>query len=246
MAKELLKQEFQIGQDIQKSILRSSLKEAGDFVFSTSFTPAKEVSGDFYDVYKISENKILICVADTAGKGISACLYSLGARSMLRALAKSGISLEKIIKEMNELFLDDAENQGAFITAFIGLLNLETCQLTYASCGHPSAYLLTNQRVEQLQGEGMALGADLDLVYAIHYLDMKQGDKILIYTDGVIEAQNQDSEMYTPSRLNRFLESQKVHTAAVCVHDLSSDVMAFTDKAELHDDVTILCFEKRK
>jgi sigma-B regulation protein RsbU (phosphoserine phosphatase) len=165
---------------------------------------------------------------------------------MLRALAKSGISLEKIIKEMNELFLDDAENQGAFITAFIGLLDLETSQLTYASCGHPSAYLITNQRVESLQGEGMALGADLNLVYAIHHLDMKQGDKILIYTDGVIEAQNQNSEMYTPSRLNRFLESQKVHTAAVCVHDLSSDVMAFTDKAELHDDVTILCFEKRK
>lgn len=246
LAKELLKQEFGIGQDIQRSIMKTSLKDYKNFDFAYAFTPAMEVSGDFFDVYKIDEDHVLFSIADTAGKGISACLYSLGARSCLRALVKSSQDLGDVLTRFNDLFNDDAENQGTFITAFVGILKVSTSKLEYCSCGHPPAFLIKDTSLEMLSTGSMALGVDKSITFASKTITLDVGDKVLLYTDGVIEATNKESTMYSMDRLKNFLESQKMHSAQVIVHDLQKDVEVFSDQTELHDDITILCLEKRK
>lgn len=221
------------------------MSDAKGYLFSTAFTPALEVSGDFYDVYRIDENHLLIACADTAGKGISACLYSLGARSMFRALARSGLKLETILSEMNEMFLDDAENQGTFITAFVAILDLQTNELTYASCGHPPAYLITNQNVTALKAGGLALGVSKDMKIELQKILINQGDKILLYTDGVFEAQNPENEMYGLKRLEAFLNAKKQQGSQVLVLDLQKEVETFSQQGVLSDDLTIFCIEKK-
>lgn len=243
-AKELLKQELSIGRSIQKAILTTSLHHMGSYNFSYAFLPAMEVSGDFYDVYKLSDETVLFAVADTSGKGISACLYSLGARSMLRALAKSGASLETILYQLNEQFLEDAEKYGTFITAFIGILNIKTNHITYASCGHPPAYIISKEGLELVSSGGIALGIDSNTNYKTGVISINEGQKFLIYTDGVIEACNKKGELYSQARLENFLKAEKAYSSSSIVQDLKHEIEKFSDTYELFDDVTILCIEK--
>lgn len=245
-AKELLKQELAIGQKIQKMILTTSIHHAGSYNFSYAFVPAMEVSGDFYDVYKISDEEILFAVADTSGKGISACLYSLGARSMLRALAKSKASLETIIDQLNQQFLEDAEKYGTFITAFIGILNTKTEEIIFATCGHPPAYVLGQDTLELVSTGGIALGIDAETKYKTQLLKLQEGQKLVIYTDGVIEASNKQGELYSVKRLEAFLKGENNYSSSSLVQDLKHEIEKFSDTLELFDDVTILCIEKMK
>jgi serine phosphatase RsbU (regulator of sigma subunit) len=243
-AKDLLKQELSIGQDIQKAILTTSLHHVGSYNFSYAFAPAMEVSGDFYDVYKISEDKILFAVADTSGKGISACLYSLGARSMLRALAKSGASLDTILFQLNEQFLEDAEKYGTFITAFVGILNTKTNDIIYATCGHPPAYIVSKESLSMISTGGIALGIDSDTKYQTKVISLEIGQKLVIYTDGVIEACSKEGELYSQARLENFLKTENAYSSASIVQDLKHEVEKFSGTLELFDDVTILCVER--
>ena len=244
LSKELLKQELIIGQEIQSSILKTSLQKSGDFIFAHAFLPAKEVSGDFFDVYKIDDKNVLLSVADTAGKGISACLYSLGCRSVLRALAKSGMSLDLILTKANELLLDDAEYQGTFITAFIAILNIEESLLTYSCCGHHPALLLNGKNIDLLTTEGMALGVDQNLVFQTKTHTIEPNQKILIYTDGVVEAQNKQDLMYGFNNLKTLLSSQSSSSAQILIGSLQKDVEKFIENSPLYDDLTILCIER--
>lgn len=243
-AKELFKQELSIGQNIQKAILTTSLHHVGSYNFSYAFVPAMEVSGDFYDVYKISEDKVLFAVADTAGKGISACLYSLGARSMLRALAKTGASLEIILSQLNEQFLEDAEKHGTFITAFIGILDIKTNEISYASCGHPPAYLLSKEGLLKISTGGIALGVNAQTNYKTEKLTLNVGQKLVIYTDGVIEASNKKGELYTAQKFENFLKAENGYSSSSLVQDVKHEIEKFSDALELFDDVTILCIER--
>lgn len=243
-AKELFQQELSIGQNIQKAILTTSLHHAGSYNFSYAFVPAMEVSGDFYDVYKISDDKVLFAVADTSGKGISACLYSLGARSMLRALAKSGASLETILYQLNEQFLEDAEKHGTFITAFVGVLDIKKDEINYASCGHPPAYLVSKEGLEKITTGGIALGIDSDTKYKTQTLKLVQGQKLVIYTDGVIEACNKKGELYSVERFETFLKAENGYSSSSLVQDVKHEIKKFSDTLELFDDVTILCIER--
>jgi HAMP domain-containing protein len=158
LARERLAEELRIGKKIQLSLL-PSLPEFPEMDVGARFLPAREVGGDFYDLFLLPDGSIFIAMADTAGKGVSACLYSLGLRSMLRSLSLLGSDLSEIVLHANDLFLHDARQSGVFVTLWAGIYDPAQRQLTYCSQGHPPAILLRGKKLEELWTAGISLGA---------------------------------------------------------------------------------------
>ncbi|MCI5051738.1 MAG: SpoIIE family protein phosphatase [Simkaniaceae bacterium] len=241
---EVLSKELAIGQETQKSILPSAIPDINTLDIAYGFISAKEVGGDFYDVMLLDDNKLWICIADTSGKGVSACLYSMCLRSMLRGFAKHNDSLETIIKASNELFLDDTGNTGTFVTAWIGKIDLNSGKLRYSSLGHTPTLLKRSEgSIENLATDGMALGV-ADFTPDVQETTLNRGDLLLLYTDGITEAHNKADKLYGEERLNQLVGGITSESAHEIVEKVNGDVHTFCEGEPQHDDITLLAIRK--
>ncbi len=185
--KELLAKEFAIGHEIQKTLFPRSIPELPHFDIAALFHPANKIAGDFYDLF-LTKGKLLIVMADAAGKGISACLYSLLLRGMLRSLVESGNSLKEVIPLAQKLLMADAAESHMFITAWIGLLEVSSLDLSYISLGHFPALLRRGNAVLELTTESGALGVETHKNFAVNHFQLQPQDLLFLYTDGFVEA----------------------------------------------------------
>lgn len=240
IARERLAEELKIGHDIQKSLFPTHLPELKGLEVASGFRPALEVGGDFYDLFMLEDGRLLIAIADTAGKGISACLYSLGVRSMLRTLARERTSLSEIVLRTNDLFWRDAKEVGMFVTLWAGIYDPNSKILEYCSQGHPPAFLLREGQIKSLWTAGIALGAQSFDTILTKKISLKEGDLLALYTDGVIEAHNIDSQLFGKERLEKFLVRSSSMTAEKVVDHLLQDIEIFSGTAPQHDDITML------
>lgn len=240
IARERLAEELKIGQKIQASMLPTSLPDFPELNLASGYLAAREVSGDFYDFYRREDGKLFIAIADAADKGISACLYSLSFRSMLRTAAATMDNLASISKTANQLLMCDTLESNFFITAWIGLYNPKTKLLQYCSHGHPPAYL---QRVdgdlEQLSTAGMALGVQ-ETEPQVEKKVLREGDLLFLYTDGVIEAHDPDRQLFGKERLQQFLRRCKSGSAERIVDELLQEIQLFCRDAPQADDLTLV------
>jgi len=237
--KEKYSQELQIGHDIQKSILTVSAPSAHDLEVASKYLPAKEVSGDYYDLFPLSETKILITIADIAGKGISACLYSLSLRSMLRSFAGE-FELEEALKKANQLFCSDTGDTGMFATVWVGIFDQKTKELSYVNAGHHPTLLLRKGKVNELEGSGLAIGIQEETSYSSKKVQLESNDFLLLYTDGAIEMTNSKAEFFGKKRLIDNLGEVEGKATGEIVDGLSSAIDLFAEKTEQDDDVTLL------
>lgn len=191
LGKRLLSRELAIGHEIQKSLFPKSLPSLPHLDIATMFHPAQSIAGDFYDLF-LSQGKILIVMADAAGKGVSACLYSLLLRGMLRSLVESGKTLGETISIAQKLLVIDSGESSMFITAWVGLLDPQSLQLQYASLGHFPAILRRGANVEELDAEGSALGVEHVRQAATKTIKLEAKDLLLLYTDGLAESKGND------------------------------------------------------
>ncbi|MBI3508457.1 MAG: PP2C family protein-serine/threonine phosphatase [Chlamydiia bacterium] len=242
LARERLAQEFKIGREIQTSLLPMHFPDQEHLDMAGGFLPATEVGGDYYDVFTTTqEGKILFVIADTAGKGISACLFALGFRSLLRSLVSVKKDLSEALLEANRLFGLDAESSGMFITAWVGLLDPRTHQLTYCSLGHPPALLKQGAEISELSTSAMALGAAEWKHVETQSVSLHSGDVLFLYTDGILEAHNPKQELFGMQRLQTFLLQSMRASSEKLVQDLLHEVELFSGSAPQHDDITCLC-----
>jgi sigma-B regulation protein RsbU (phosphoserine phosphatase) len=185
----------------------------------------------------------MIVIADAAGKGISACLYSLMLRSMLRSCATED-DLSTLICHANNLFCLDTGESGFFATAWVGIYNADTHLLQYASCGHHPAMLhRATGRIEELITKGIALGVTpLEKMETAEVL-LHAGDTLLLYTDGVLEAHNPASTLFGKYRLHQLIEAHADGSAKQLVSQLLNEVSLFCEKTPQHDDITVLALK---
>ncbi len=242
-AKEALVHELQMGQTIQKSLLPTALPQVPSIEMAAGFISAKEVGGDYYDVLlreKEGRQEVLFSIADASGKGVSACLYSLSIRSMVRTAFMQGASLEEVIRETNSLFALDAESTSAFVTMWFGVFDVTTKELTYANCGHHPALLLTSQGTcTELHTPNIALGVVELSSVNVCTQRMDLGDRLLLFTDGIVEAHNKRNELFGEKRVKEIaLQAQK--TPQDAVSEMLRALHAFSDGADQHDDITLL------
>jgi sigma-B regulation protein RsbU (phosphoserine phosphatase) len=239
--RERLAQELKIGREIQLSMLPASLPEYPGLDLSPGYLAALEVSGDFYDLFPLDDHRLLFVVADSAGKGIPACLYSLGFRSALRSFAVSGASLSEMVRQSNDLLLLDTGESGFFVTAWIGLYDSRTGKLEYCSQGHPPALLRHDGKLKELSTQGISFGVEEFVRSPVEEIILHQGDTLLVYTDGVIEAHDPDRNLFGMDHLKEFVLESKENTSAEFVEDLLSEIKHFAKGQPQFDDITLLC-----
>lgn len=236
--REILAQELKLGQEIQTGLLPREFPLIRDLDIGAGCLQAKEVGGDFYDVFPLSSGNILIVVADLAGKGISACLFSLGLRSSLRALAETTDNLSQLLRKANDLFLLDAGETGEFATLWLGILEERT--LHYASLGHPPALIKRQGKLIELSTHHPAMGLMPFSTIRAHSHKLETDDELLFYSDGATEAHDAEEQLFGIDRLKQSFLQCTGAVASVSAAQILKDIQLFSKGVPQHDDLTLL------
>lgn len=240
LLREKLAEELRIGHDIQASLLPSHVPNLPNIDIATAYLASKEVNGDFYDLFRLENGHLLIAMCDTAGKGISACLFSLGLRSIIRSLANTTSDLSELIRRVNDIYMIDAHEYSMFSTLWLGIYHPTDQRLVYCSQGHPPAILRRGNEIQELWTQGIALGAQKLDVIQTKEIVLDSGDLLLLYTDGVIEAHDPDGQLFGKSRLNEWLLRKKRQTAQQVADQLVEEIHLFSQGARQHDDISLI------
>ncbi|MCB1082345.1 MAG: PP2C family protein-serine/threonine phosphatase, partial [Chlamydiia bacterium] len=237
--KETYEKELKIGEEVQHSIIPERLPAFPGLKMAARFIAAKEVGGDFYDL--IPKERLMISIADSAGKGVSACLYSLSLRSMLRSFSELHSDLPTILKKTNNLFCQDTGNTGEFVTAFVAFFDPKTKVLEYSNCGHfPALRIKKNGEWDHLTTHGMALGVTLFEEVATANITLESGDLVVFFTDGIVEAHNEAMELFGEERLLHHLQEQKGKSPQEIVDAMIETVAFFAEGSPQFDDLTLI------
>ncbi len=246
-AETRIDKELEYAKEIQLSSLPSVFPPYPDkksFDIYAGMYTAKEVGGDFYDFYMLDENNIAFLIADVSGKGIPAALFMMTAKTTIRDLAERGLGVDEILTQANNK-LCKGNDAGMFVTAFIAIMNLKTGVIRYSNAGHnPPLVLRKNGTFEYVKVKaGLVLAGMEGMKYRVNEAVLEPGERILLYTDGVTEATNQDEKLYGEDRLYNFVNSHKDQNAKELVQSLKQDIDDFVGEAPQFDDITMLMFD---
>lgn len=216
--------------------------ERPEFDIYATMNPAKEVGGDFYDFFMVDETHLAIVIADVSGKGVPAALFMVIGKTLINDHTKPGVDLGEVFSEVNEL-LCRSNNEGLFITAFEGVLDLVTGEFTFVNAGHEMPFIAKAGSVYEAHKlrPGFVLAGMEDMVYQSGSIQLSPGDKIFQYTDGVTEATNAAHELYGMERLSEVLVKNTDKKPAELLPTVKADIDAFVGEAPQFDDITMLC-----
>ncbi|MDO4459724.1 MAG: SpoIIE family protein phosphatase [Clostridia bacterium] len=212
-------------------------------VFACMFT-AKEVGGDFYDFYKIDEDRIAFLIADVSGKGIPASLFMMRAKTTIKDLAEQKLPVNEILIEANNRLCEGNE-AGMFVTVFMAIADLKTGKLTYANAGHnPPLLLRKGGDFEFLRARpGLVLAGMEGMPYRLNEIEILPGDRIFLYTDGVTEATDESNNLFGEELLHSFINEHKDELAKNLLPMLKKAIDGFAGNAPQFDDITMLIFD---
>ena len=236
-AKERIESELRIARDIQMSMVPNLFPEREGLDMFAAMTPAKEVGGDLYG-YVLQGDTLYFCVGDVSGKGVPASLFMAQSARMFRTLASEGMYPADIAVRMNNALAENNET-GMFVTMFIGLLNLNTGRLDYCNCGH-NAPVLDGQFLN-MQYENQPLGLWEDDPFYGESLDDIRGKQLLVYTDGLNEAENPQQKLLGNARLLELMADSRTLTARQVAEKLVNAVEEHRAGADPNDDLTLMC-----
>lgn len=243
-----LRKELDIAGNIQQAILPNIFAEHPGLDVYAEVRPARDMSGDFYDFFDISEHEHFLVIADVAGKGIPAAFYMAVARTLVRAAALAGADPKQCLEQVNTA-LCRHDISGMFVSVFIAHIDRRTWVMTYANGGHlpPFVQRKPDGRVHSLDdgGDGVVLGVQEPLAYSQNRFQIEPGDKVLFYTDGLTEAFNAAREQFSDARVCTFLSTTEAQSAAELVDALFNDVHDFVGQAAQSDDITALVLHRR-
>jgi len=239
-----IQRELNIATEIQTSILPRKFPpfpERSEFEIYAEMTPAREVGGDFYDFFLIDDERLGFVIGDVSGKGVPAAMFMAVSRTLLKATALKGMSPSECFEAMNKALYRESV-KTMFVTIFYGILNTQNGELVYCNGGHNHPYLLTgNGDVAMLKTTGSnALGAIENAQFHSKQLFLKQGDGLLLYTDGVIEAMDGNANEFSNQRLEDFLHQVNGFSLTEIVQGVFREVKSFSTGTSQFDDITVL------
>jgi serine phosphatase RsbU (regulator of sigma subunit) len=215
-----------------------------EFDIWATMDTAKEVGGDFYDFYFVNKDTLAFLIADVSGKGIPAAMFMMNAKAVLKSYAESGLDVNKVFTLTNEK-LCEGNDAGMFVTAWMGFLNTETGEVTFANAGHnPPLVRHADGSFEYLKVRaGFVLAGMEGVKYRKNELQLAPGDVIYLYTDGVTEATNINDELYGEDRLLALLNANKEASMKELCKLVKEDVFVFAGEAPQFDDITMLALK---
>ena len=236
--------ELEYAKQIQLSALPTNFPKDEEFDIYAQMIAAKEVGGDFYDFYKLNDNTVAFLVADVSGKGIPAAMFMMTAKTIIKDLAESGMSVNDIFTKANEKLCENNES-GMFVTAWMGILDLKTGVLQFANAGHnPPIIKRANGGFEYLRTRaGFVLAGMEGVRYRAGELTLSSGDRLFLYTDGVPEATNAENTLYGEDRLLSFMNQNATVESTEFLTALKANIDKFVGKAPQFDDITMLMLD---
>ena len=239
-----VEQELGTARSIQHALLPKDLPKLQGWKIAYHYQPAREVGGDFYDFLRLDEGRIGLVIGDVSGKGIAAALVMANTQSVLRAVAQRSATPGELLAQVNEVLVTYIP-PNMFVTCFCGVLDPESGSLTYANAGHNPPVRQHEGKAIDLRATGMPLGLMPGMPYEEKATVLLPGDRVLFYSDGLIEAHNQEREMLGSHRLRDLLTEQAPdakHLTAYVVAELGR----FTgEQWEQEDDITLVTLQRR-
>jgi len=243
--KERMQQELNVGRDIQMSMLPVDFPpfpERTEFSIHALLKPAREVGGDFYDFFFVSEDEICLVLGDVSGKGVPAALFMAVTKTMIKTQAADDSSPASIVTRVNEEL--SADNPACmFVTLFVAIVNVRSGELRFTNAGHNPPYILRHDgKLDCLdQRHGPIIGAVEGVAFREDQVQIGEQDTLFLFTDGVTEAMDTSNQLYSEDRLEEFLRKAD-NTPDQLTGEVLSDVEKFATDAEQADDITILAF----
>jgi len=220
-----LTEQMRLAGHIQRRMIPENAPVLPGLDIAATYIPCFDVGGDFYDFIKLDGNKIGIAIADVIGKGIPAAIMTSSFRGALRAYSESGVwpdALFEIVRRLNKMACRECRG-GEFISLFFAVLDADNKTITYCNCGHEPPALLRNKHVHDLNKGGLVLGVLPDAEYLFETVQLRPGDALLFYTDGLIDAVNFDGDIWGRDRLlDTFLKC-----AAVSADQMIKNILAY-------------------
>lgn len=266
-----LDEELEKGRQIQREFLPQHIPELPNWNISTYFAPAKQVSGDFYDVFSLPGDNLGVVIADVADKGVGSALYMALIRSLIRVFSghislhgfnnfsiNNGVSKSvagqcatpdqlnalTAVKLTNDYIAHEHAKEGMFATLFFGAINPMNGIMAYINAGHEPAIINGSCGIKQsLEPTGPAVGMMVDTKFEIRQVRIEPGDILIGYTDGVIEALAPNGDFFTRKRLLSIIE-QTTSSASDLVNRINTEVSAHVHNAPPFDDITMLAIQR--
>lgn len=242
-------QELRLAGEIQTSFLPIRSPEIDGWDIAASLEPARQTSGDFYDYFALEDDRLGILIADVADKGLGAALYMALGRTLLLTYAQEyPENPAAVLRMTNRRLLSDAR-ASMFITAFYGVLEPKNGRLIYCNAGHNPPLLLAGGktgRILELSPNGMALGIDSDATWIAVSRQIEPEDTLLLYTDGVVEANDPAGEFYGMATLREMVSAIANRPSQWIIRAIQEDVDAFQGGTPQADDITLMCIKRRE
>jgi steroid delta-isomerase-like uncharacterized protein len=241
--RERIEQELQVARQIQQALLPEAVPELYGWQLAAYYKPAREVGGDFYDFLELEDGHLGLVVGDATGKGMPAALVMATTRGMLRAVAQSLDSPGEVLARVNDALYPDIPS-GMFVTCFYAILEPASGSLRYANAGHDLPYVhLHGEGTHELRARGMPLGLMPEMGYEEKEAVLREGDSVLFYSDGLVEAHDPNYEMFGFPRL-RVLISEHGKQRSL-VDSLLDELYSFVREGwEQEDDITLLTLQR--
>ncbi|TKJ42392.1 hypothetical protein CEE37_01545 [candidate division LCP-89 bacterium B3_LCP] len=240
LEKNKIDEELSLARRMQKDLLPDEAPEYERFKIAGINRPSEMVGGDYYDYIPLTHKDLGLVIGDVVGKGIPAAFTMASFRAALRIEASSHYAISTILARVND-FLNDSTKPEIFVTAFYGVLDTQTGDLTYANGGHnPPLLFRKDGQVQELSEGGMLLGAFPAALYHEHRVTLNSGDVLLFYTDGATEAENDSEQQFGVERLKEAVSVLVLESPSHIISELLKEISGFCGESGLQDDITLM------
>jgi sigma-B regulation protein RsbU (phosphoserine phosphatase) len=253
-----IQHDLEMAAEIQKSLLPTRAPEVPDIRFEWFFKPCDELAGDIFNVFKLDENHLGMYVLDVSGHGVAAALRSVTLSYLLSpSHMQSGLLLDfpngsdepvivppaQVVNHLNKQFPLEL-NTGQFFTILYGILNIPEKTFRYVSAGHPGIILLNGEGVaEVVENATRPVGIAEDYCYEEKVIQLHPGNRMVLYSDGLVEAKNARMEEFGKERLQRIMEEWRHRSLKEAMEAVTNELNRWKEKEHFEDDVTILALE---
>jgi len=240
LEKQRLEEEIAVAQQIQEQLLPSTIPEFPGYDIFAINIPSRQVGGDYFDLVKLDNDRIAIAIADVSGKGIPAALLMAYLQASLRVLIKTNLSCSDMTTRINDIIFENTSSDK-FITYFFGIIDRDKNKLKYCNAGHNPPYILREDNsIKLLDKGGLILGMMNNISYQEGEVQLKSGDLLFLYTDGISEAMNENDEEFEEKRIVELLKSNKSQNSKDLVFTMINAVKEHCGNVPQGDDITII------
>lgn len=249
-----LLEDLEYARDIQLAMLPKKLPNSAHADFEACYFPADRASGDFYNIFKIDEAKIGMYIGDVSGHGVSAAMLTVYLNQSIMVAMENAQGIKEILppsRVLKRLYLNFNQSEfkrEVYIVMMYGILDLNTREFTFASAGLNVSPLVVSASGEaaELDIKGFPICKftdNYDVEYSDRKIGLMPGDKILFFTDGLVEAENPDQKVYSDDKLKEKLRLNRHRNAQQLIQSLKEDVLSFVERTKLEDDITFFVME---